>query len=179
MKSPRSGGSIRTPKSDAGITNFRVEQPREQIMNKRDRTTKRSASRGPLRLVLISGLAMTAVAACGDSDEESAQETYCEAAESLDASVDALLDLDLVAEGTDGLESALVAVDNDLSDLSDSATEAAADDVNALQQSVDAVEGALSGLGAEISSENVAGLQSAIQSVDAAAQALTDTLSDC
>jgi hypothetical protein len=70
-------------------------------------------------------------------------------------------------------------VDNDLSDLSDSATEAAADDVNALQQSVDAVEGALSGLGAEISSENVVGLQSAIQSVDAAAQALTDTLSDC
>jgi hypothetical protein len=148
-------------------------------MDERNSKTKRSTSKAPMRLMLMAGLAIAAIAGCGDDDDKSAQEKYCEAGASLEASVDALLDLDLVAEGTDGLESALGAVETNVNELGETATDAAADDVNALQQSIDGLEGAVSDLGAEISSENVAGIQSALQGVGDDAQSVLTTLSDC
>jgi hypothetical protein len=148
-------------------------------MDERNSKTARSTSKAPVRLMLMAGLAIAAIAGCGDDDEKSAQEKYCEAGASLEASVEALLDLDLVAEGTDGLESALGEVESNVNDLRDAATDAAADDVTALEQSVDGLEGAVSDLGGEISSENVTGVQSAVQSVGAAAEGVLATLSDC
>jgi hypothetical protein len=148
-------------------------------MEERNSRTKQSGSKAPIRLVLMAGLVIAAATACGDDDDKSAQEKYCEAGASLDASVEALLDLDLVAEGTDGLESALGAVGSNVSKLDETATDAAADDVDELRQSVEDLEGAMSDLGGEISSENVAGVESAVQSVGAATQAVVATLGDC
>jgi ABC-type transporter Mla subunit MlaD len=148
-------------------------------MGERNSKTKQSASKAPMRLVLMAGLVIAAAAGCGDDDDTSAQEKYCEAGASLEASVEALLDLDLVAEGTDGLESALAAVGSNVNELDETAADAAADDVDELRQSVEGLEGAVSDLGGEISSENVAGVESAVQSVGAAAQAVVATLSDC
>ena len=120
------------------------------------------------------------LAGCGDSDgDTSSQEKYCEAGQSLESSVSGLTDLDLVAEGTNGLESALGAVQDDLAQLLDAATDAAADEVAALEQSVDDLDSALADLGGEISTDNVSTLSAAVQSVGSAATGVFGTLTDC
>ncbi len=134
------------------------------------------------RWLVAAGIGVVLLAGCGsddDSDGESAQEKYCQAGSSLEESVTALADVDLLAEGTDGLESALDAVDDDLNTLGDTASDAAADEVDALEQSVDDLQSAISDLGGEISSENVSSLTTAVQSVGTAAQGVYGTLSDC
>lgn len=148
-------------------------------MHRQHETRSRSSLARPMVLVAAAGLAMAVVAGCGDDDKKSAQEKYCEAGESLEASVTALVGLDLVAEGTDGLESAIADVEDDVNELRDSATDAAEDDVDALEQSVDDLDSALSDLGDEITSENATAAGTAVQAVGAAAQGVYATLSDC
>ena len=132
-----------------------------------------------MRLVVGAGLGIALLAGCGSDDDESAQDKYCEAGQSLESSVAALGNLDLVAEGTDGLESALSAVEDDVNELRDTASDAAADDVSALEESLDNLESAISGLGGEVTSENVSTLSTAVQNVSTSAQAVYGTLSDC
>jgi len=123
--------------------------------------------------------AVVAVVLVGCGDDESAQDAYCEAGESLGSSVTALTDLDLISEGTSGLEAALDDVEADLGELSDSAADAAADEVDALEQAVDGLGTAISDLGGEISADNLGALQTAVQAIGSAVQGLADTLSDC
>jgi len=129
-------------------------------------------------LVVGTVLGLVALAGCGD-DEPSAQEQYCEAGESLESSVAALANLDLIAGGTDSLTAATDSVKDDLSELSDTASDAAADDVDALKQSVDDLSSAISDLGGEISTENASAVAAAVANVGTAAQAVYATLSDC
>lgn len=119
------------------------------------------------------------VAGCGSDDDESAQDRYCDAGESLESSLDELADLDLVAEGTDGLTAAVDQVQSDLGDLRDSASDAAADEVSALEQSVDDLNGAISALGGDLTRDNATAVGTAIDNVAAAAQSVLDTLRDC
>lgn len=130
------------------------------------------------RIVLAAFLGAVALASCGD-DDESAQEKYCAAGESLESSLGALTDLDLIAEGTDGLNAAVDEVRSDLEELGDSADEAAADEVDALEDSVDELEDAISALGGELTRDNATAVGAAIQTVGTSAQAVFDTLSDC
>lgn len=134
------------------------------------------------RGVRVGAVAMLAgvlvVAGCG-SDGESAQDQYCAAGESLETSLDELADLDLVAEGTDGLTAAVDQVRSDLADLRDSASDAAADEVGALEQAVDDLNDAISALGGELTSDNASSVGAAIENVAAATQSVLDTLSDC
>lgn len=134
------------------------------------------------RGVRVGAVAMLAgvlvVAGCG-SDGESAQDQYCAAGESLETSLDELADLDLVAEGTDGLTAAVDQVRSDLADLRDSASDAAADEVGALEQAVDGLNDAISALGGELTSDNASSVGAAIENVAAATQSVLDTLSDC
>jgi archaellum component FlaC len=125
---------------------------------------------------LVGGLSL---AACGSDDDQSAQEKYCEAGQSLESSAAALLDLDLITQGTSGLEDAVDEVEKDVDALRDSATEAAADEVDALEQSVKDLDSALSDVSGDISTDNVAALQTAVQSVATAFQGLNSTLTDC
>ena len=120
-----------------------------------------------------------ALAGCGSDDEASAQEQYCEAGASLRSSVEALTNIDLISEGTSGLEDALNAVTDDLSTLRDTADAAAEPEVEALTDSVDDLQSSVSDLGGEITADNATALAAAVQSVGSSAQAVYDTLSDC
>jgi hypothetical protein len=148
------------------------------MMNPNRTKRPRLSSRRSATILVAAGLAV-AMTACGSDDEPSAQEQYCEAGESLETSVDSLINLDLLAEGTDGLESAVDDVKGDVSELRDTATDASSDDVSALEQSVDDLGSAVSDLGGEITSVNVETVSIAAQNVGTAAQAVYGTLSDC
>lgn len=123
-------------------------------------------------------LGVVALGGCGD-DEKSAQERYCEAGNEVESSVTALTNLDLIAEGTNGLEAAINDVQEDVSTLVDTASEAAADESAALEQSIESLQSAIEGLAGEISSDNVSALTTAIDDVSTSAQAVYATLSDC
>ena len=143
-------------------------------------STKRMTrtSHGAHRLAVATCLGVLALGACG-SDEESTQDQYCQAGDDLKSSLASLVDLDLIASGTDGLNDAIEQVSDDADALRDSAGDATADDVAALETSVDALQESISTLGGELSSANLTAVREAIGEVSAAAQAVISTLSDC
>ncbi|MFW2381309.1 MAG: hypothetical protein ACN4GZ_06075 [Acidimicrobiales bacterium] len=126
-----------------------------------------------LALVTVGGLA-----ACS-SDDQSAQDQYCDAGESLRSNVDALLSLDVVSEGTDGITSAVNAVEDSFDDLSDSASDAASDATDALDDALNDLESALSAVGDDLTSENATSVVDAIGAVQTAAGDVYATLTDC
>lgn len=132
-----------------------------------------------MQAAIAVGLGIALLAGCGSDDDESAQDRYCQAGEALESSVSSLGDLDLVAEGTNGLNTAIDAIEDDVSELQDTASDAASDDIDALEQSVEDLKSALSDLSGEISSDNVSTLGTAVQSVIESAQAVYGTLTDC
>ena len=127
--------------------------------------------------LLATALAVVGLTACGD--DESAQDDYCAAGESLQSSLAALADLDLIATGTDGLSDAIEQVRDDLSEVRSAANDAASDDVELLADSVADLDSALADLGGDITSENASAVRAAIQDVGAAARGVADTLADC
>lgn len=127
--------------------------------------------------LVVSLLALTMLTACGD--DESAQDRYCDAGESLRSSIGELTDVDLLAGGTDALDEAIGQVSDDVDELRDAAGDAAEDDVAALDSAVDALRGSLSDLGGELTSENASAVGAAITDVVEAARAVFDTLGDC
>jgi hypothetical protein len=137
----------------------------------------------PIRHRVAVAAALTAalggLAACSDDDEPSAQEQYCDAGESLQSSVNALVDLDVVAEGTNGVEAAVGQVADDVDELRSSASDAAAEEVDALETAVDDLGDSLSDLSGELTQENATAVVDAISAVSNAAGAVYDTLSDC
>lgn len=139
------------------------------------RPGRRRGSRGTA-LAMIIGL--VALSGCGD-DEESAQDRYCTAGESLRSSIESIATLDLLSEGTDGLDSALEQVEDDLDELLDSAGATTEDEVATLNESVDGLEDAVAALGGDLTSQNVAAIVTAIEDVGNAAQGVFATLADC
>ena len=143
-------------------------------MMRQTRTTQRGIG-------LLAAAALTmAIAGCGsDDDEASAQEQYCEAGVALRSSVASLTNVNLVSEGTSGLQDALSAVSDDLSDLRDAADTAVESDVEALENAVDDLGSSVSDLSGDISRENASALGAAIEEVANSAQAVFATLGDC
>lgn len=132
----------------------------------------------PLRVAAIAALVgVTTLAACGD--DESAQDRYCEAGDDLESSIAALVGLDLLAEGTSGLEGAVDDVRADVEEMRESADDAVADDVAALDESIDDLNDALGAVGDDLSEANVDAFVAAIGDVQAAFGAVGDTLADC
>ena len=141
------------------------------------RQTQLKRRTGYAAIGLVVGIGL--LAGCGSDDDASAQEKYCEAGQTLESSVAALANLDLVGGGTDGLESALETVKDAANDLGDSATDAADDEVSALEESVEALDDAISDLGGDISTENASTVATAVENVATSAQAVYGTLTDC
>lgn len=133
----------------------------------------------PVRFIAALLVGVAALAACGSDDDESAQDRYCAAGDDLESSVTALTQIDLIAEGTNGLDDALGAVEDDVSTLADTASEAASDEVSALEESVQDLGSALEGLAGEITSDNVSVVATAVESLATSAQAVYQTLTDC
>jgi len=145
-------------------------------MSRIERRTRTGS--GIRRLAVAASLGVLALGACG-SDEESAQDQYCEAGAELRSSLASLVDLDLLASGTDGLKDAVDQVSDDVDALRDSASDAAADDVDALEAAVGALGDSISALGDDLSGANVGAVGESISEVSAAAQAVISTLADC
>ncbi|MFV1989142.1 MAG: hypothetical protein ACC652_00200 [Acidimicrobiales bacterium] len=118
-------------------------------------------------------------AACGDSDERTTQEKYCDAGDSLRTSVDALLNIDVIAVGTSGVEDAFNQIVDDVGNLRDAASDAAKDDVDALGQAIQGGKSVLKDLGDEITTDNVTALLSSVGAIDSSASAVYVTLTDC
>jgi hypothetical protein len=132
-----------------------------------------------VRNIALAGAVALGMAACSDDDDQSAQEKYCEAGASLESSVNALLNVDVVAEGANGVEAAADTVKNDADELSDSASDAAADDVDALEDALSSLGDALSDAGDDLTSDNASAVVAAVGAVQTAASAVYATLSDC
>lgn len=125
------------------------------------------------------GVALSlAVVACGD-DGESAQDRYCDAGAELQESVGALVEVDLIGGGVDGVTEAVDAVRSDVGAVRDAAEDAAAADIDELAAAVDDVESALDALGDDLDLQNATALGEALGRVDSALGAVVDTLADC
>ena len=130
-----------------------------------------------LGTVMAAGLVL---AACGDSDEDvTAQERYCAAGDELSTSVDAVVGIDVIAVGQDGVAAALDQVGDDASALSSAATEAAGDQVKALEDAVAGARDAISNLGDDISADSATAVVASLGAVETAATAVYATLTDC
>jgi len=130
-----------------------------------------------LAVSLTLALGVIVPTACGD--DESAQDRYCEAGKSLNASVSALVEVDVVAEGTNGVSAALEDVNNDLSELGESASDAASDEVDTLKAAVGELEDALSAAGDSLTADNAVSVINAIDGIRLAFSGVGETLTDC
>lgn len=131
-----------------------------------------------LRTVAVAALLGVALlAGCGD--DESAQDRYCEAGAALESSVAALFEVDVIAEGTDGVRAAVDAVQDDVEELAESARDATADDVDALDSAVGDLNDAIAAAGEQLTEENATAVVDAIGAVQQAWNRVSDTLSDC
>jgi HAMP domain-containing protein len=136
-----------------------------------------SRHRGRLSVATVALLSLGGLAACGD--DESAQDRYCAAGDEFRASLDALLDLELLSGGVPAVSEALDTVRADLTELRETATEAAADEVEALEQAINGIGDSLSDAGTELSIEKVEAVGTAFSDAASAAQEVYATLADC
>ena len=127
-------------------------------------------------------------ASCGDDDDDpssadpSTTETtttapaddLCEDREALRSSVDALKGVDVRAEGTDGVETALAAVQDDLVEVGESADSALQPEVDAVQDAIDELEPAVEAIG----DGGAAEAATAIAAVATSAATLIESLDD-
>ena len=89
------------------------------------------------RLVACVALGVVLVS-CGDDDDSSSD--VCADREALRESVDALANVDVVAEGTNGVTAAVSEVEDDLAALRSSASDELEPQVQAVQEAVDELE---------------------------------------
>lgn len=106
---------------------------------------------------------------CGDDDSPEA--AFCDAAENLDSDVEALGDLDVAAEGTDALRSALGDVQSDLTELRTTGSEVAPEELTALDSAVSDLEEALSAVSGDPTADDVTAIVGSVQQTAQASQA--------
>jgi hypothetical protein len=125
-------------------------------------------------------LLMGAAVACSDdSDDASPEEAYCNAGESLQESLETLLDLDVIAEGTNGIETAIENVQADVEEFTDAAETVTEDDAQALRVAFEDLKGAVESLGDDgISIENGSAVIDAVTAMVAPAEAVFATLTE-
>jgi hypothetical protein len=96
-----------------------------------------------------------ALGACGESDEEKAQNTVCDARDDIGKQVDDLKSLTPSTVTADAVTQNLEAIDNDLNDMSDAQSDLSSDrrsDVEAANKAFESsVEGIVSDLGSSLS----------------------------
>lgn len=136
---------------------------------------------GARRLVAVAALTASVLqlAACGDDDDAASGPDVCETRDDLQTSVDALMDVDVVEQGSDALEAAVA----DMTDAADAMAEAAAaeldDEVDDLRTAIDELETAVSTVGdADGPAAAVADVSSAVATVASAVTELDVELGD-
>ncbi|HUW01690.1 MAG TPA: hypothetical protein VMW08_05020 [Acidimicrobiales bacterium] len=130
-------------------------------------------------VAVFAGALMTlgVLTACGSDDSGTTPEdAFCEAGDSLKTDVGSLADLDLVADGTNGLEDQLTAIKSDIDDLRSSGQEVAAPEIDALDSALDELKSTAETLGDSPSVQAVADAATSVTGVVTSAQAVFDTL---
>jgi hypothetical protein len=136
-----------------------------------------------LALALLAVLLLGA-AACGSddddsSDEPTSEEVYCESGDALKESLEALLDLDVIAEGTNGVSAAISNVESDLSGFLTAAEDVSSEEADALKTSFDDVTAAFDSIGDDgLSAENTTALIDSLTALAPAAEAVYTTLTE-
>jgi hypothetical protein len=129
------------------------------------------AACGVLAVVIL----VFALGACGESDEEKAQNTVCDARDDIGKQVDDLKSLTPATVTADAVTQNLDAIDNDLNDMSDAQSDLSSDrrsDVEAANKAFESsVEGIVSQLGSSLSAADAkAGVVTALQQLAASYQ---------
>lgn len=128
--------------------------------------TRTTPSRTVAVSVVGAVLAVGSLAACGsDSDDESAEDKFCAAGDSLRSNISGIADIDIVSGGTDAITEQVSAIQTDVDELRESGADVAADEVSALQTAIDELDSALSDLGGDISVESAQAVGNAVGSV--------------
>ena len=151
-------------------------------------STSSGSTRGIVRAIVAAlavGVLLTACSDDGDSSSSATSEAVttteattttvadtCADAEALQSSVAELQDVDVVAEGTNGLTTSLDQVKSDLEALGTSASEELQPDIEALQTGIDSLESAIDGF----DTDGAAPVVAAVTAVGEAATALIDAV---
>ncbi len=100
--------------------------------------------------------------------------------DSLESDVQALADLDIVAEGTDGLDEQLGAIESDLTEMMDAGTEVAGEQIAELETAIADLETSLDELGGDLTVDNATVAVDAVSRIVTSAQAVyTELASTC
>jgi hypothetical protein len=160
------------------------------------------ARRRRFALAAIALVGLVVLAGCGDSDDETtdttdgsaattgqptsttsgqaaADDAFCAAGDDLREDVEALADLDVVAEGVDGVRQQLDTIQDDVAALRESGREVAADEIASLETALDDLRTAVDALaGGDISAANARNAIAAIGEVGTAANAVRTQLDE-
>ena len=140
---------------------------------------RRSRISSFLTIALAAILSVSFLAACGD-DDESPEEAFCNAGDSLESDVQALSDLDIVAEGTDGLDEQLGSIESDLTEMKEAGTEVAGEQIAELETAIADLETSLDDLGGDLTVDNAGTAIDAVSRIVTSAQAVrTELASTC
>ena len=116
---------------------------------------------GVLAVVML----VFALGACGESDEEKAQNTVCDARDDIGKQVDDLKSLTPATVTADAVTQNLDAIDNDLNDMSDAQSDLSSDRRSDVEAANKAFESSVEGIASE--------LGSSLSAADAKAQVVT------
>ena len=115
--------------------------------------------------VLAVVMLVFALGACGESDEEKAQNTVCDARDDIGKQVDDLKSLTPSTVTANAVTQNLEAIDNDLNDMSDAQSDLSSDRRSDVEAANKAFEGSVEGIVSE--------LGSSLSAADAKAQVVT------
>ena len=124
-------------------------------------------------------LPIVMLASCGNDEKASPEQIYCDAAKTLRTDVQSLVDLDVIAEGTNAMKDRVSTIRTDLDKLIAAGSDLAKDDVAALQTSVDQLQTSIDALGTQgITVANASNVLSSVQALGPRISALWNTISD-
>jgi hypothetical protein len=135
----------------------------------------RAQSRRVVGIVALAGLSLGFASACGS--DESSEDAFCDAGDSLQSNIETIGDIDIVAGGTDAVTERFEAIESDLTQLQDSGSDVASDEISALDSALDDLGSALKGLSGGVSVEDAQQLATSVSAVVSAAGNVIERLS--
>ena len=125
-------------------------------------------------------LSIVVLASCGGDDTEaSPEQAFCDAAATLRTDVQALVELDVIAEGTNALKDRVSTIQTDLDELIAAGSDLAKDDVAALETSVDELQTSIDALGEQgITVANASNVLGNVTDLGPRISALWETISE-
>ncbi len=157
---------------DALVSDLHNDAERETAKHP---SPRRAQSRRVVGIVALAGLSLGFASACGS--DESSDDAFCDAGDSLQSNIETIGDIDIVAGGTDAVTERFEAIESDLTQLQDSGSDVAADEISALDSAVDDLGSALKDLAGGVSVDDAQQLGTSVSAVVSAAGDVLERLS--